>query len=822
MDSGAAYEAQHNRKLEVGHVLFMDVVGYSRLTAEEQKRALEQLQDMVRRGEQFRRADEEQRLLQLPTGDGMALVFSGDPEAPLRTAVEVGRALRSHPVLKLRMGIHTGPVYRVEDIKNKPNVAGPGINLAQRVMDCGDAGHILVSEDTARFFSQVGTWAGQLHDIGKTKVKHGVRLHLFSLYDSGFGNPELPRKLKQERRVRRRAIAGAVVLGAPIVAWALLCKFLCPPSSELTGQKQITTNSVALPVNAAAISPNGQYFAYVDAEGISVKDIESGEVRKLHVAAGEHFSFASPNWALAWFLDSNRLLVAGPTGDGKLESMWVFPVIGEPRKLRDKAWLPAVSADGSRIAFVDAETERSIWVTDSDGLEPRIALTAPEGDSFAAIAWSPANTRLAFVETTSQGSDFVGTVDVMTTETTRVIADMYLTSGPEGEFASLCWLPNGRILFVKPSSPGSKGSDLWAVSVDAYSGKRRGKATLVRSDPGIYLSHLSSTSDGKRIAFLKTKLKYSVFLATLESDGGAVSQLKPFISEESNNWASGWTPDSRYVLFTSDRKSGVKDVYRQALGGGSPETLAAGGEIKEAAVAMSDGSSVLYWSWPREGGDNPKDKKLQALPQGRGPPRTLLKKSGKAEFRCALGTPTCVISEEAKDRLRFSRLDPGHSTTQSLVELQLRIAEGYGWDLSPDGTQIAVVRTGVADSEIRIVNLSDRVVSKLAVRQWASFWWIAWGADGKGLYISSNPPKQAALLRVDTSGNARVLWRSDLESFDAPVPSPDGKRLAVTVSSTGESNAWLMDARGSPLTHSPICAICSSASALTRPRLARR
>ena len=397
------------------------------------------------------------------------------------------------------------------------------------------------------------------------------------------------------------------------------------------------------------------------------------------------------------------------------------------------------------------------------------------------------------METTRQGSDFVGTVDLATGQTTRVITAMHLTSGPQKEFADLCWLADGRILFVQPSSPGSKGSELWAVPVDTHSGKAAGKAALVASNPGVYWSDLSSTGDGKRVAFVKVRLKYDVFLGTLRPDGSAPSRLEAFISEESNNWASGWTSDSRYLLFTSDRKGAGRDIYRQAPGGGNPEPLAPGGDAKADAVAMSDGTSVLYWSWPKGAGDYPKRKTLQQPPAGRSSPRTLLQRARTAQLRCALAAPICLISEEEKDGLRFSKLDPRQSTVQFFAAVPLRTADGYDWNLSPDGGRIGVVHSSVADSRIRIVSLSDGTVSELAIPQWGNFEGIAWAADGKGFYVSSNLPKQSSLLHVDMTGNARVLWRSVLESFDVPVPSPDGKRVAISISSTGESNAWLME-----------------------------
>jgi len=176
---------------EMAHVLFMDIVAYSQLPMAKQQQTWSKLQDAVRSTVTFRE-QAKGKLICLPTGDGMALAFFGDPEAPVRCAVELGRILRQHSEIKLRMGIHTGPVYRVDDINANLNVSGGAINLAQRVMDCGDAGHILMSRAAADVLSQLGTWSKFLHDLGDVEVKHGVRLPIFNFYSGEFGNAELP------------------------------------------------------------------------------------------------------------------------------------------------------------------------------------------------------------------------------------------------------------------------------------------------------------------------------------------------------------------------------------------------------------------------------------------------------------------------------------------------------------------------------------------------------------------------------------------------------------------------------------------------------
>jgi TolB-like protein/Tfp pilus assembly protein PilF len=188
-------EAGH--RLEIGHVLFMDLVGYSKLLLDEQREQLQRLTEIVRDTEQVRAAEAADKLIRLPVGDGMALVFFSSPEAPVRCAIQISERLKQYPQLKLRMGIHSGPVNEVRDVNDRANVAGAGINMAQRVMDCGDAGHILLSKRVAEDLAHSRQWRGYLHDLGECAVKHGVPIFLVNLYTDEIGNAQLPEKFKQ-------------------------------------------------------------------------------------------------------------------------------------------------------------------------------------------------------------------------------------------------------------------------------------------------------------------------------------------------------------------------------------------------------------------------------------------------------------------------------------------------------------------------------------------------------------------------------------------------------------------------------------------------
>src|SRR5437899_7179341 len=212
-------EIKKEIQLEIAHVLFIDIVGYSKLAVNEQRALIEQLNDIVRATDEFQAA-ETTGLIKIPTGDGMALVFYHSPEAPVDCALEISRALKNHPELRLRMGVHSGPVSGVIDLNGKANVAGAGINTAQRVMDCGDAGQILASKRVAQDLEHYPHWRPHLHDLGEIEVKHGIRLSIVNLYTEELGNVAVPEKVKatrvtsaaRERAIRRRKVLVVVAL----------------------------------------------------------------------------------------------------------------------------------------------------------------------------------------------------------------------------------------------------------------------------------------------------------------------------------------------------------------------------------------------------------------------------------------------------------------------------------------------------------------------------------------------------------------------------------------------------------------------------------
>jgi adenylate cyclase len=236
-----ASEHSSEVKFEIGHVLFIDIVGYSKLLINEQSEQIQKLKEIVRGTEQVRLAESEGKLLRLPTGDGGALVFRNSPEAPVLCALEIAKELKNHPELRVRMGIHSGPVNEVTDLNAQANIAGAGINIAQRVMDCGDAGHILLSKHVADDLEHYPHWRPNLHSLGECEVKHGVRIGIANFYRDGIGNPQLPKKFRvlRQRRTRARwtAIAAALFFLAGIIAaFIIVSKKSAAPGSTVPGK----------------------------------------------------------------------------------------------------------------------------------------------------------------------------------------------------------------------------------------------------------------------------------------------------------------------------------------------------------------------------------------------------------------------------------------------------------------------------------------------------------------------------------------------------------------------------------------------------------
>ncbi len=308
-------ESPSELKFDIGHVLFIDIVGYSKLLIAEQSDQIQTLREIVRGTEQFKEAEAEGKLLRLPTGDGGALVFRNSLEAPVLCALEISKALKSHPELKVRMGIHSGPVNEITDLNEQANIAGVGINLAQRVMDCGDAGHILLSKRVADDLEQYPQWRSHLSDLGECEVKHGTRVSVVNLYTEDAGNPVAPQKFSKRSAtaslsasVPRRDSKFALIIGAALVL-VIVGGALWFLSRQKGGHSSTSTSSsssavAAIPEKSIAVlpfdnlsrDPDNAYFAEGIQDEILTRLSKIADLRVISRTSTQHFKSVPENF----------------------------------------------------------------------------------------------------------------------------------------------------------------------------------------------------------------------------------------------------------------------------------------------------------------------------------------------------------------------------------------------------------------------------------------------------------------------------------------------------------------------------------------------
>src|SRR5947209_7685856 len=288
-------EIQKEIQLEIAHVLFIDIVGYSKLSINEQRAAVDELNEVVRASEQFQKAEAAARLIKIPTGDGMVLVFYTSPEAPAQCAMDISRTLKEHQRLQLRMGIHSGPVRAIVDVNERANLAGAGINTAQRVMECGDAGHILLSKHVAEDLEEYEQWRPLLHDLGSCEVKHGVRVSVVNLYDDQFGNAKLPRKFEtvQKRRTRLRwaAMTAALLTLAAIVVGIAMFSRNRVRSTLAAPEKSIAV----LPFENRSEDKANAYFADGIQDEILTRLSKIADLKVISRTSTQHYKSAPEN-----------------------------------------------------------------------------------------------------------------------------------------------------------------------------------------------------------------------------------------------------------------------------------------------------------------------------------------------------------------------------------------------------------------------------------------------------------------------------------------------------------------------------------------------
>jgi serine/threonine protein kinase len=575
-------------------------------------------------------------------------------------------------------------------------------------------------------------------------------------------------------------------------------------------QRQLTANSSENAVVGGAISPDGKYLAYSDLNGLHVKLIETGETQ--NVSQPKSFKGMQVNWGIisTWVHDGTRF-IANAVVPGQRPSIWSVPMTGEPRKLRDDAVAGSVSRDGSWVAFTVGN--RELWIMRSDGDQARKLFEANGLDNVFGAEWSPDGQRLSYnyYHQMRDGGDFsLESRDLNGGPAVTALATHVL------HIEDWSWLPDGRILYsITDPGPASETCNFWTVRIDPRTGKPSEQPRRLTDFAGFCVDAPSPTADGKRLVFRRWSWQGHVDIADLEAHGTRISNLRRLTQNEGRNYPASWTADSRAVVFGAYRDGRWK-IFKQLLGRDTAEPVVTTTKDMYGAEARvsPDGAWVLYLAPPLNEAATYTGVRLMRAPIKGGPSELVLIASipeyGYYHDPVCARAPAklCVITEEADDHqhLIFTAFDPVKGRDRELARFDVASNNGaYDWDLSPDGTRMAVLKT--SQNRVHILSFDGEAPREIVVKSGAALQTVNWTSDGKGLFASSATPQGSVLLRIDLQGNSQVVWQQkgsiapwggDLDlgmggpSAPWAVPSPDGRHVAI-YSWTLSANMWMME-----------------------------
>jgi Tol biopolymer transport system component/DNA-binding winged helix-turn-helix (wHTH) protein len=572
------------------------------------------------------------------------------------------------------------------------------------------------------------------------------------------------------------AIACLVLIIIASLVWAAL---RLPSRHTDIIERKLTSNSSENSVNGAAVSPDGKYLAYSDNTGIYLKLIRTGEVHPVPLP---------PNFAAGvddWFPDGSRLLISRRDKPGKA-SLWSISVFGgTPHPLADDAFGGSVSPDGAHIAFGRVEVPydvllgRELWVMRSDGAD-QIKVAADKSDRLAlgAPTWSSDSKWIAYFRTKwiDPQTSSVEVNDWQNARAETLFSDSRLTP-------ALHWLPDGLLIYGLGTYglENAKDSSLWMVSLQK-SGKISGSPKRVAQRQGSIL-HIAASADGEIISFLSEHWSPSIYIGALAPDGTHLLANRRLTLDESANRPFSWTPDSKAVLFSSDR-NGTLEIFKQSIDLPFAENLVTGTENLWQPRLTPDGSEILYVSTPQSSSPETLSS-IFAIPITGGAPRLVLQDVNIRNVQCArLPSTICLYGSSNGDTWKTFRFDVRSGKSTDLPQID----PPCNWSLSPDGSQRAIVPYNSNQGTIQLRSTSTGKTRDLVVNGWNGLQAIDWSADGKSLLVAwVNHNLDSALLKVALDGKASVLLRSRYNPW--AVPSPDGRLLAIA-EVTGTKNVW--------------------------------
>jgi DNA-binding winged helix-turn-helix (wHTH) protein/Tol biopolymer transport system component len=565
-------------------------------------------------------------------------------------------------------------------------------------------------------------------------------------------------------------------------------------------EKRITANPAEAPIHAAVVSPDGKYVAYADPTGVYLRQLDSGETRPLPLP--KDFN-ASPS---SWFPDSAHLLVTSQVRSEQKPSVWKVSILGgTPQMLVDDGEDGSVSPDGSQIAFfrrtfvaAGGRGVGPLWLMASNGENPHkfVGPTATDliepGSFFTgmrAVSWAPGGRRIAYIEqhtnfATNRNWYWLLTRDLTGGQSQIILRDHLISP------RALCWAPDGRLLYALRTDPkdGRNEIGVWALRVDQGTGKAKGNPEPVSDGLG-WIGGLSVTADGKRLVLWRGNSQPQVFVSEFDKGTGRLTTPRRLTMDENANLPAAWMPDSKSVLFVSDR-NGAVELFKQTIDQSIAEVIIEGRNLGNALPRLSaDGSQILFADISRPD-DASIPIRLMSMPLSGGMPRLVLQDRGIGNFLCARTPSTvCVFYKVLGATSSFITFDTERGKGREIARF-----DGLpNWGLSPNGSQLAVV-TDENRGRLRFLWLDTGATRDVVVKEWPVLRGVDWTADGGSVLIGSGTPKgTSVILDVDLEGNARVLLESDPHTqFRWAIPSPDGRYVALNVF-TGENNVWMVE-----------------------------
>jgi Tol biopolymer transport system component len=557
-------------------------------------------------------------------------------------------------------------------------------------------------------------------------------------------------------------------------------------AAPLFREIRVTANPADLPIRSAALSRDGHYVAYSDANGLFLHVLGTGETRPVSLPSGVHFH------AIGWFPDGTHILASARDPQTSSPSLWSISVLGaEPRKIIDDAHDGALSSDGQQLAFVRGDWgQQAIWLARANGADERV-LTPNSFAEVDGLAWSPDARWLAFVRGTAKPGHYslelaVVAFELATGASNVIFADSSLAGG-------LTWSEQDKLQFSRADlPPGQNDTNVWELPLNPHSALPMGPPLRLTSGPDRKFPG-SASLDGKKILYGRGGNDPDVYLADVVGSARRVTNYRRLTLDDRKDMPYGWTADSRCVIFVSNR-DGVFHIFRQDIAKTTPE-LVVGGENSVMMARMNPEQDAVMYLLSADSDYKTPPFRLMEQPLAGGEPRRILDASGVSNFQCAfLPSRVCLVSDmPSPSTLVIYQFDDHTGEKKEMLRLQENDGFYFNWTLSRDGQRLATARVsgGHGRTLIHIRELATGRNSDLSLPAGVGVQYIDWAADSKSLWICTVSGDTRNLVRMDLNGKITSSFDSKQPDLGWAIPSPDGKHLAILQGSP-RANAWLI------------------------------